>query len=73
MIPISIKYITVSRNEDFTYNVVYIADLLDGDTLYEDCEVILPRVVKLDNNIIVFPYYNEEEEILITITIPRNE
>lgn len=71
MIPINIKYITVSRNEDFTYNVVYIADLLDEEQVYEDCEIILPRVAKIDGKLLCFPYYDEDENLMITITLPE--
>ena len=69
MVPNYVKHLTVSKNEDSTYNIVYITDMIDGDTVYENCEVILPRVVKLNNDMIIFPYY-DEEETLVTITIP---
>lgn len=71
MIPNFIKYITISQNEDLTYNAICIADLSDGTTTYEDCELIIPKAVFIEGNIIIFPYYNNEEETLITIAIPE--
>ena len=73
MIPNFIKYITISQNDDLTYNAVCIADLSDGTTTYEDCELIIPNVVLIEDNAIAFPYYNNEEETLITIAIPELE
>ena len=71
MIPICIKYLTVSQNEDNTYNIVYIVDIIDGDELYEDCEVVIPRAVTINDNLLSFPYYNNEEEIFFVISIPE--
>ena len=71
MIPDYVKYLTVSQNEDSTYNIVYIADMTDGDTIYEDCEIMLPKSVSFNDDIVTFPYYSDnEEEIIVTITIP---
>ena len=72
MTPAYVKHITVSQNEDGTYNIVYIADLLDGEQLYEDCEIVMPRAAILDDNIVLFPYYSDEGESLITLVIPED-
>ena len=71
MIPNFIKYITISQNDDLTYNAVCIADLSDGINTYEDCELIIPSAVFIEDNIIAFPYYNNDQETLITIVIPE--
>ena len=71
MIPYEIKYVEVSQNEDLTYNVVYIADLLDGDTLYKNCEIITPRVAKINGNLLSFPYYDKDGDTMVTIVIPE--
>lgn len=73
MIPTYIKYLTVSQNEDLTYNIVCIADMSDGINTYENCELIIPKAVTINNNLLSFPYYNEEGESIITITIPGGE
>ena len=72
MVPYEIKYLTVSQNEDLTYNVVYIADLLDGDYLYTNCEIITPRVAVIDDGLLSFPFYDKDGDSMITITIPEN-
>ena len=69
MIPYKIKYITVSQNEDSTYNVVYIADLLDGNMLYTNCEIITPRVAEINGNLLSFPFYDKDGDTMLTITI----
>ena len=51
-IPNFIKYITISQNDDLTYNAVCIADLSDGINTYEDCELIIPSAVFIEDNII---------------------
>ena len=71
MIPLYIKHITVYENNDFTYNVTAIADLSDGETIYEDCELVIPREAIWFNNLVMFPYCDEDDKAIVTIALPE--
>lgn len=71
MVPIYIKHITVYENDDFTYNVTAIADFSDGEYIYEDCELVIPEEATWFNNLVIFPYYDENDETIVTIALPE--